>query len=36
MDASQFKDVAAKAKDACPVSRLYKGAEISLDAELEG
>ena len=35
MDASEFKDVAAKAKEACPVSRLYKGAEISLDAELD-
>ena len=36
MDDAEFKDVAAKAKDACPVSRLYKGAEISLDAELQG
>lgn len=35
MDESKFKEIAAEAKDACPVSRLYKGAEISLDATLE-
>lgn len=35
MDDAQFKDIAAKAKDACPVSRLYKGADIELDAALE-
>ena len=36
MDDAQFKDIAAKAKDACPVSRLYQGADIELDAALEG
>ena len=36
MDDAQFKDIASKAKDACPVSRLYSGAEITLDAALEG
>lgn len=36
MDEAQFKEIAAKAKDACPVSRLYKGADIELDAALEG
>ncbi|MES1927023.1 OsmC family protein [Salinisphaera sp. T31B1] len=35
IDDAQFKEIAAKAKDACPVSRLYKGAEITLDAALE-
>lgn len=36
MDETQFKQIAAKAKDACPVSRLYKGADIELDAALQG
>ncbi|RJS91410.1 OsmC family protein [Salinisphaera sp. Q1T1-3] len=36
MDDAQFKEIAGKAKDACPVSRLYKGADIVLDAALEG
>jgi len=32
---AKFKEIAAQAKDACPVSRLYAGAQINLDAALE-
>ncbi|MES1941274.1 osmotically inducible protein C [Salinisphaera sp. T5B8] len=35
IEASEFEDIAAKAKQACPVSRLYQGAQIDLDAKLE-
>jgi len=35
IDEAQFKKTAEKAKEACPVSRLYTGAEITLDASLE-
>lgn len=31
----QFQDLAAKAKVGCPVSKLFKGATISLEAMLE-
>ena len=30
----KFDDLAKKAKDGCPISRLLKAAEISLDAQL--
>lgn len=36
IDEATFKDTANKAKEACPVSRLYKGTTIELDAQLEG
>ncbi|HET7315375.1 OsmC family protein [Salinisphaera sp.] len=35
MDEETFKQTADKAKEACPVSRLFKGAEIELDATLD-
>jgi lipoyl-dependent peroxiredoxin len=34
MSAADFKKAAEEAKAGCPVSKLFKGAEISLDAEL--
>lgn len=34
---SQFKELATKAKENCPISKLFKGnAEVSLEAMLEG
>ena len=33
-DNATFQDLAAKAKAGCPVSKLFKGAEITLDASL--
>ena len=33
-DDATFQDLAAKAKEGCPVSKLFKGAEITLDASL--
>ncbi|NBA96986.1 OsmC family protein [Pseudomonas sp. R5(2019)] len=33
---AQFKELANKAKTGCPVSKVLKGAEISLDATLVG
>lgn len=35
IDEATFKEIAGKAKDACPVSRLFKGATIELDAQLD-
>ena len=35
IDDDQFADLATKAKENCPVSQLLRGAEISLDHELE-
>ena len=35
IDEAEFKKTAEEAKKACPVSRLYTGAEIMLDASLE-
>jgi osmotically inducible protein OsmC len=35
IDEDTFKQTANKAKEACPVSRLFKGATIELDATLE-
>ena len=35
MDEAEFKKTAEEAKKACPVSRLYTGAEIVLDAALD-
>jgi osmotically inducible protein OsmC len=35
IDEDTFKQTAHKAKEACPVSRLFKGATIELDATLE-
>lgn len=34
ISADEFKKIAADAKANCPVSKLFKGAEITLDAEL--
>ena len=34
MSAEEFKRAADEAKAGCPVSKLFKGAEITLDAEL--
>lgn len=34
VDEARFKELAGKAKDGCPVSKLFKGAEITLDARL--
>jgi lipoyl-dependent peroxiredoxin len=34
IDADQFQKIAEEAKANCPVSRLYKGAEIRLNAKL--
>ena len=34
IEKAQFDDLANKAKDGCPISRLLKAAEISLDAQL--
>ena len=31
---NDFQELAGKAKEGCPISRLYKGTEISLDATL--
>ncbi|KEZ78124.1 OsmC family protein [Salinisphaera hydrothermalis] len=36
IDEETFRQTANKAKDACPVSRLFKGAEITLTAALDG
>lgn len=36
IDADAFAEHAQNAKAGCPVSRLFAGAEITLDAELEG
>jgi osmotically inducible protein OsmC len=33
-DKAKFDECAAKAKAGCPVSKLFKGAEITLDAAL--
>ena len=35
IDGAKFQEQAEDAKKNCPVSRLYKGAEITLDATLE-
>ena len=35
-DQAKFEELANKAKAGCPVSKLFKGAEISLTATLEG
>ena len=35
IDEAEFKQTAEKAKEACPVSRLYKGADITLTATLK-
>ncbi|MGB7756570.1 MAG: OsmC family protein [Salinisphaera sp.] len=35
IDEETFRQTANKAKDACPVSRLFKGAEITVTAALE-
>jgi lipoyl-dependent peroxiredoxin len=35
IDADGFAEQAAAAKDGCPVSRLFTGAEITVEAELE-
>lgn len=34
VDEAKFKELAGKAKAGCPVSKLFKGAEITLDAKL--
>ena len=34
VDAAQFKELADKAKAGCPVSKVLKGADITLDASL--
>lgn len=34
IERQQFEDLANKAKEGCPISRLLKAAEISLDAQL--
>ena len=34
MSAEDFKKAAEGAKAGCPVSKLFKGAEITLDADL--
>ena len=34
IEKQQFDELAAKAKDGCPISRLLKAAEITLDAQL--
>lgn len=36
IDQATFRDIAGQAKDACPVSRLFTGATIELDAQLDG
>jgi osmotically inducible protein OsmC len=36
IDADEFESAAETAKDNCPVSGLFKGAEISVSASLEG
>jgi osmotically inducible protein OsmC len=36
MTADEFRSAAEAAKAGCPVSKLFKGAEISLDAQLAG
>ena len=36
LDDGTFQDLAAAAKDGCPVSKALAGAEITLDATLEG
>jgi osmotically inducible protein OsmC len=35
IDADTFANIANEAKEACPVSRLYQGAQIDLDATLD-
>jgi osmotically inducible protein OsmC len=35
-DQAKFKELADKAKAGCPVSKLFKGAEITLDVTLDG
>lgn len=35
LDEATFQEQAQSAKENCPVSKLYKGAEITLDAALE-
>jgi osmotically inducible protein OsmC len=35
IDADAFAKIANEAKDACPVSRLYQGAQIDLEATLD-
>ena len=34
IEKQKFDELAAKAKNGCPISRLLKGAELSLDAQL--
>lgn len=34
LDENKLKELANKAKDGCPVSKLFKGAEISLETEI--
>ena len=34
IDKAKFDEVAKKAKEGCPISRLLKAAEITLDAQL--
>jgi osmotically inducible protein OsmC len=34
IDKSKFEEIAKKAKEGCPISRLLKAAEITLDAQL--
>ncbi len=36
LDDSEFQQLANTAKENCPVSRLFKGAEITLEARLSG
>jgi len=35
LDRARFRELAQKAKDGCPVSKLYKGTTITLEAMLE-
>lgn len=35
LDKEKLEELALKAKDGCPVSKLFKGAEISLETEIE-
>jgi len=34
IDAATFQEIAKKAKEGCPISKLLKAAEITLDATL--
>src|SRR5688500_4702408 len=36
ISAEEFRKAAEEAKAGCPVSKLFKGAEITLDAQLQG